>query len=139
MAKFQLYTDTKFLVIDDQEEIRKDLISKLIELGFDESNIFQAQDGIEAIKQAKANNDFEFFVTDMVMPNKNGLEFIQEVRQIPHYKFTPIMVLSSETDFTIIKPAISSGANNYVIKPMTAEILAQKLITSVENANKKVG
>lgn len=138
MAKFQLYIDTKFLVVDDQAEIRKDLINKLIEVGFDESKIVQAEDGQEAINLAKANDDFEFFITDMVMPEKNGLDFIQEVRQITHYKFTPIMVLSSETDFTIIKPAITAGANNYMIKPMTLEVLSQKLITSVDNANKKV-
>lgn len=139
MAKFQLYTDTKFLVVDDQEEILKDLVAKLIEAGFDEHSIFKAKNGVEAIKIAKQNNDIEFFITDMVMPEKNGLEFIQELRQIPHYKFTPVMVLSSETDFTIIKPAITAGANNYVVKPMTTEILAQKLITSVDNANKKAG
>ena len=139
MAKFQLYTDTKFLVVDDQEEILKDLVAKLIEVGFDENSISKAKNGVEAIKIAKQNNDIEFFITDMVMPEKNGLEFIQELRQIPHYKFTPVMVLSSETDFTIIKPSITAGANNYVVKPMTTEILAQKLITSVDNANKKAG
>lgn len=138
MAKFQLFTDTKFLVIDDQEEIRNDIISKLIEVGFDKSSITEAKDGLEAIKLAKSSADFEFFITDMVMPEKNGLEFIQEVRQIAHYKFTPIMVLSSETDFTIIKPAISAGANNYMVKPTTIEVLAQKLITSIDNANKKL-
>jgi two-component system chemotaxis response regulator CheY len=137
MARWQLYKDTKFLVLDDQEPIRKDLVNKLIEVGFDPESITEAVNGFDGINKAKESDGYEFLITDMVMPEINGLEFIKQVRQLEPYKYAPLLVLSSETDFTIIKPAIAAGANNYMIKPPSQEVLAQKLIACIDHANKR--
>lgn len=136
MKKFELYKDTRFMIVDDMPDMRADVKDKLTHAGFNATCFTEAEDGQDALEKAQAaEEDIEFFIVDMVMPRMSGIEFITAVRQEARYKYTPILVLSAENDYNIIMPAVKAGANNYMVKPPNLITLAQKLIKSALKAN----
>jgi two-component system chemotaxis response regulator CheY len=61
------------------------------------------------------------------MPEMNGLEFVKEVRSNPRYSNLPLMMVTTETHIDQVCTALEAGANEYVMKPFTPEIIADKL------------
>jgi two-component system chemotaxis response regulator CheY len=112
------------LIVDDSRTMRMIVGNILRELGFE---IGQAADGLEALKWTEENGFPELACVDWNMPEMNGLEFVMAIRQIPGNDFTKIIMITTESDAENVASAMSSGANEYLIKPFTKESISQKL------------
>jgi two-component system, chemotaxis family, chemotaxis protein CheY len=112
----------RVLVADDSSTMRKIIIRSLQAVGVPTAT--EAADGAEAISMFKPG-EFDLVLTDWNMPNKNGLEVIQEIRkQDPN---VTIIMVTTEAEKTRVLEAIQAGVSDYLVKPFTAETLREKL------------
>jgi len=115
----------KALVIDDSRTIRMILSATLAELGY---QVSQASNGKEALTAVERDGDgFSLFLVDWNMPEMNGLEFVKWLRARPRYATVPLMMVTTETEMSQMATALEAGANEYVMKPFTKEIITDKL------------
>jgi two-component system chemotaxis response regulator CheY len=96
----------------------------LSELGFVVSPAVNGRDGLDKANQGA---DWSVFLVDWNMPEMTGLEFVQEVRKEPRFANTPIMMVTTETELSQVARALEAGANEYVMKPFTKEMIQEKL------------
>jgi two-component system chemotaxis response regulator CheY len=116
---------SKAMVIDDSRTIRMILSDTLAELGY---QVSQASNGKEALSTLEKEGDaFSLFLVDWNMPEMNGLEFVKRLRANPRYTAVPLMMVTTETEISQMVAALEAGANEYVMKPFTKEIIADKL------------
>ncbi len=116
----------KFLVIDDSGVMRRIHTNTLKDHKVAEKDIFEAEDGQVAIEIAK-KTEIDLFLVDWNMPKMDGLKFVQIIREIPQYKSTPIIMITSEAAKYNVVEAIKAGVTNYVIKPIKGDLLWDKL------------
>ena len=116
---------SKAMVIDDSRAIRLILSSTLAELGYD---VCQAANGEEALAAVeRENGSISLILGDWNMPVMNGLEFVRRLRSDPRFSSVPLMMVTTETEMQQVVVALEAGANEYVMKPFTKEIIADKL------------
>lgn len=109
----------KILTVDDSQAIR-DLVSQI--LINEKHEVISACDGVEALALARTTA-VDLALVDVNMPNMNGLSLVSKLRKLEHYKFTPILMVTTETDEYRKKKARSVGATGWLAKPFTAERL----------------
>lgn len=114
----------KALVIDDSRAIRMILGKMLVEIGFE---VREASNGQEAVDTLKASGPVQLALVDWNMPVMNGLEFVQAVRADNNYDTMQLMMVTTETEAEQIMRALEAGANEYVMKPFTKDVILQKL------------
>jgi len=107
----------KILIVDDSKTVRDVLRSTLQEAGYDVADA----EGGEAALELVGESDYDLLMTDLNMPEMNGLEFISEVRKIPGRRFVPIVVLSSEEKQKNFVECVKAGASGYLQKPLDKE------------------
>jgi len=107
------------LALDDSASLRQMVKLTLMSAGY---NIVEAADGLEGLAKAKTNS-VDMVVTDLNMPNMNGLAFIRALRQMPAYKGIPIVFLTTESDANLKQEAKSAGATGWITKPFKPEQL----------------
>ena len=112
------------LIIDDSKAIRSILADILGDLGF---TIFEAGNGLEALDVIKSEKA-DLALVDWNMPEMNGCEFVQEVRKDDTYKDMQIMMVTTETAIDKVAEALEAGANEYIMKPFTKEMIVEKLV-----------
>ena len=112
------------LVVDDSRVMRALLVRILTELGF-EVNV--ARDGREGLERLKALGTVDLAVVDWRMPGMTGIEFVMAVRGDRAYDAVPVVMVSSETDPSQLARALAAGANEYVMKPFTKDVIRGKL------------
>jgi two-component system chemotaxis response regulator CheY len=113
------------LVVDDSRAVRKLLSQNLQFLGYD---VTEAENGIAALDALQARPDpVHLILTDWNMPEMNGLDFLKAVRRRPEYDGIPVVMVTTETEMEHMAAALEAGANEYVMKPFTREILTDKL------------
>lgn len=116
---------SKALVVDDSRAVRMILSRTLRELGYE---IGEAADGKEALEVLSREPDcYGLVLVDWNMPVMNGLELLEELRRRPQYASLPIIMVTTETDLGHMARALEAGANEYVMKPFSKEILISKL------------
>ena len=115
----------KFLVVDDFSTMRRIVRNLLKELGF--TNVHEAEDGVDALKQLHADSSFEFVVSDWNMPNMTGIELLRAIRADASLKHLPVLMVTAEAKRENIIEAAQAGASGYVVKPFTAATLDEKL------------
>jgi len=107
------------------------MIIGVLKKGCDEAvNFIQANDGVEAMTLIN-NQRFKLVITDLNMPNMNGIELVKNIRLNKDNKFTKICVLSGEAEKEQADEAKQAGANSFIVKPFNPpEFLAtiKKLI-----------
>ena len=113
------------LVIDDSKSIRMVLLKILEEIGF-ENNV-EAKDGLEALEMLKSQGPFDVALVDWNMPEMNGFKFVSEVRKDMDYDNIKLMMVTTETETTQVVRALKAGANEYVMKPFTKDVIIEKL------------
>ncbi len=113
------------LIVDDSRAIRMLLKRTLGQCGFDD--FVEAGDGREAIEQLEDGPLPDVAFVDWNMPEMPGIEFVRVVRENPLYDAMAIMMVTSETAFEHMEAALAAGADEYVMKPFTAEVLEEKL------------
>lgn len=112
------------LVIDDSRTVRIIIGRILRDLGIEVS---EAADGAEGLEQLRQSPGIELVLVDWNMPVMNGLEFIKTVRAQRAYDAVRIMMVTTETEQEQVLRALEAGANEYVMKPFTRDILVAKL------------
>jgi two-component system chemotaxis response regulator CheY len=115
------------LALDDSPSVRQMVKLTLSGAGY---SVVEANDGVEGLAKAKANA-INMVVTDLNMPNMNGLSFIREMRKLPAYKGIPIVFLTTESDEGVKQQAKAAGATGWITKPFKPEQLtaiAKKLL-----------
>jgi two-component system chemotaxis response regulator CheY len=114
----------KVLVVDDFSTMRRIVKNLLKQIGY--KDIEEAEDGVQALSKLQ-DGGFGLVVSDWNMPNMDGLEMLQSVRQDPALKEIPVLMVTAEAEKEKVITAIQAGVNNYVVKPFTGEILKEKL------------
>ena len=113
------------LIVDDSQATRSLLAGMLDDLGFDAE---EAGDGAEAIAVLRKGGKFDVLLVDWNMPNVDGVEFVQAVRNNPFYnKQIRLVMVTSVDEPNLMEKALACGANEYLMKPFTKEMLADKL------------
>ena len=107
------------LSVDDSASMRQMVKLTLAGAGYD---ILEACDGKDALAKAGAA-DVHMVVTDLNMPNMDGLALIRELRKLPNYKGVPIIFLTTESDEGKKAEAKQSGATAWITKPFKQEQL----------------
>jgi two-component system chemotaxis response regulator CheY len=114
------------LVVDDSSTMRRIIKNSLFRYDFLEQNIFEAEDGVEALYILNSTH-IDLIITDWNMPNMNGLELVKKVRNTNSFKDIPIIMVTTEGGKTEVITALKAGVNNYIIKPFTPSILKEKI------------
>src|SRR2546428_11695383 len=116
----------KILLVEDSASMRS-YLSNIIENGTDDDvEIVEAANGFEALKTLP-HHKFDAILTDINMPDINGLELVSFLKNHPIYKSIHIMVISTESTAEDRKRAASLGAEEYLSKPFEAPELVDKL------------
>ena len=107
------------LIVDDSVSMRKLVQGTLIEAGH---KVTEAEDGVVGLEKAK-QADVDLVITDINMPNMDGLTLLGELRKLSNFKFTPILVLTTEMDPDKKKIAKERGATGWLVKPFNPDQL----------------
>ena len=122
------------LFVDDSIVIRDMLESCLLELGY--LNIVSAVDGLDALEKIEySENEFDFIITDINMPNMDGLTLIATLRSKLDYSSTPIMVLSTERSDSMKLKGKEVGATSWVVKPFNVELINSAIKQTIQRVN----
>ena len=120
---------TKILLVDDFEMVRMMLRKSLNRLGY--QDIEEAKDGVEAwdkLSQAKTGGKpFGMIFCDWSMPEMNGMEVLEKCRSSKEFKDLPFIMVTAEAEQAGVVRALKAGANEYLIKPISAELLQKKI------------
>ena len=114
----------KALVIDDSRAMRVILGGMLKQLGFE---VADAENGRVGLDRLHSMERVDLVLVDWNMPEMNGYEFLVSVRAERKYDEVRIMMVTTETEMAQMQKALSSGANEYVMKPFTREVIQEKL------------
>jgi two-component system, chemotaxis family, chemotaxis protein CheY len=115
----------KALIVDDSKAIRMILGRILRELGYETCEAVNGKDALEVIESEKATVDL--VLADWNMPEMNGLDLVKQLRQNPDFASLKVIMVTTETEVDHIVSALDAGANEYVMKPFTKDILRGKL------------
>lgn len=116
----------KILVVDDFSTMRRIVRNLLVELGFSNPLIQEADDGEGAIAMLRTQ-PFDLVVTDWNMPNMTGIDLLRAIRAEASLKGLPVLMVTAENNRDQIIAAAQAGVNGYIVKPFTAITLQEKL------------
>jgi two-component system, chemotaxis family, chemotaxis protein CheY len=107
------------MTVDDSASVRQMVSFTLKEAGY---NVIEASDGMDAVSKLNGA-EINLVVTDLNMPNMDGIELIKNVRANPKYKFIPILMLTTESQTEKKIEGKKAGATGWIIKPFQPEQL----------------
>lgn len=107
------------MTVDDTASMRQMISFTLNSAGHD---VIQACDGEEAIKAAK-DKKMDLLIVDVNMPKMNGIELVKQLRAMQDYKFTPILMLTTESQNSKRQESKTAGATGWIVKPFNPEQL----------------
>jgi two-component system chemotaxis response regulator CheY len=110
----------KLLIVDDSAMLRDMLSYALNEGGY--SDIVEAVDGVDGLEKAKGAT-FDLIITDVNMPSMDGLTLVAELRKLPQYSKTPILVLTTERGDDMKSKGKAAGASGWIVKPFIPDQL----------------
>jgi len=113
------------LVVDDSRAIRTILSKTLRELGFEVCEAANGKEALEVIQAGKTA--LTLILLDWNMPEMDGLELLKRLRQNPEFSSLVVVMVTAETELDHIAEALEAGANEYVMKPFTKDIIVGKL------------
>jgi two-component system chemotaxis response regulator CheY len=103
------------LLVDDSRTILMSISAVLTKSGY---AVETASDGTEGLAKVKAGLKPAVILTDLNMPKMDGITFIREVRKVPGARFTPILMLTTESQATKRAEAKAAGASGWLVKPV---------------------
>ncbi|MFO7766024.1 MAG: response regulator [Pelovirga sp.] len=106
------------LTVDDSKSIRQMVTFTLQQAGHD---VIEAEDGQDALN--KLTGDIKMVLTDLNMPNMNGIELIKAIRANTAYKFLPVIMLTTESQDDIKQQGRAAGATGWIVKPFNPDQL----------------
>ena len=111
------------LAVDDSASMRQMVAFTLKGAGY---NVIEAVDGKDALEKAKSGGA-DVVLTDVNMPNMDGIELVRQLRQLPKYKFTPMLLLTTESGADKKAQGKAAGATGWLVKPFDP----QKLLATI--------
>jgi two-component system chemotaxis response regulator CheY len=116
------------LIVDDSAAIRKILQRVLMAANIGVGKIHEANDGKEGLDRM-ATEPVGLILSDINMPNMDGLEFLKNLKANPSWKSIPVLMVTTEGGQDKVIQALQLGASGYVKKPFTPEQIKEKLTT----------
>ncbi len=107
------------LAVDDSASMRQMVSFTLKGAGYD---VIEAADGVEALNIAR-DKSVNLVITDVNMPNMDGISLIRELRNLPSYKFTPLLMLTTESSAEKKQQGKAAGATGWIVKPFNPDQL----------------
>lgn len=114
------------LIVDDSAAIRKILERVLRHADFGLRDVVEASDGKEGLARL-AEKEVDLVLSDINMPNMDGLEFLAQMKADDRWKNLPVIMVTTEGSHDKVMQAIQLGASGYIRKPFTAEQIKEKL------------
>lgn len=114
---------SKILAVDDSASMRQMVSFTLKGAGYE---VIEACDGVEALAEAK-KGAVDLVLSDINMPNMDGISLVRELRSLPNYKFTPILMLTTESGGDKKVEGKQAGATGWVVKPFNPEQLLKTI------------
>ncbi len=122
----------KALVVDDSRAMRSILEGIVSGLGYE---VEHAADGGQALTMLRGGRQYDLALVDWNMPEMTGIEFVRAVRGEPGFDALRIVMVTTETEVARMSNALEAGADEYIMKPFTKEMLLEKLtLLGIENA-----
>ena len=101
------------MIVDDSASVRSVVGSSLSDAGY---SVLEACDGLDALKQLTGQK-IHLIVSDINMPNMNGISLVKEIKKLDAYKFTPICMLTTESGRAEMDAGKAAGAKAWMVKP----------------------
>jgi two-component system, response regulator YesN len=123
----------KLLIVDDEELIRKGLISRIIHHGFDFDEVMEASNGREALELIRENMP-HIVITDVRMPDIDGIQLIKCAKDL--YPEIRVIIISGYAEFEYAEQALNMGVNGYLLKPIVDKDLVDtinRVIKEIDN------
>lgn len=111
---------TKILAVDDSTSMRQMVSFTLKGAGYE---VVEACDGLEALNLAKQESGVDLVLSDVNMPNMDGIQLIKELRGLTDYKFTPMLMLTTESAGDKKSEGKAAGATGWIVKPFNPDQL----------------
>ncbi len=111
----------RVLIVDDSNSMRQMIRFTLEEEGYQVEGAVNGLDGTKKLDAFKP----ELIITDIHMPEMNGIDFIIHTRQQGDHKFTPIIVLTTESEKEMQEKGKQAGATAWLVKPFSPEVLVE--------------
>lgn len=108
------------LAVDDSATMLQTISLTLEKEGY---NMVTAKDGVDALQKLKGGERFHVIITDVNMPNMDGITLTREIKKISSYKFTPVIILTTESQVGKKEEGKSAGATGWIVKPFKPEQL----------------
>ena len=112
------------LVIDDSRAVRSIIRQILADLSFE---VHEAEDGQQALAKIDELGGVDLATVDWNMPVMNGLPFVEALRTKPEHAGTCLVMVTTETDMDYVRRALEAGADEFVMKPFTRDVILDKL------------
>ena len=115
------------MIVDDSASLRQVVGIALRGAGY---QVLEANDGKHALSQLSGQK-IHLVISDVNMPNMDGISFVKALKQLPAYKFTPVIMLTTESQEAKKAEGQAAGAKAWVVKPFSPEVMlnaVQKLI-----------
>lgn len=112
------------LVIDDSKTMRSILGRILSQIGFEVAVAGNGREGLERLRQWADTN---IVLVDWNMPEMDGLAFVRAVRADPAFRSVHLMMVTTESELSRVATALDAGADEYVMKPFTEQVIREKL------------
>ena len=111
------------MIVDDSPEILSIYSIFFERQGYTVHKAMESADALEMLQEL----DPDLFILDVMMPEINGIELCQRIRDLPQHEHTPVIILSAFSDTGIIEQTFAAGANDYVIKPIDPQELETRI------------
>jgi len=115
----------KALVVDDSRAVRMILAKTLREIGYEVIEAINGREALDIIETEKT--PVALVLADWNMPEVNGLDLLKQLRHNPALSSLVVIMVTTETELDQMAAALQAGANEYVMKPFTRDILIEKL------------
>lgn len=112
----------KVLTVDDSKTMRDMVSFTLKGAGHD---VVEANDGQQALSVLLADSKVDLIITDVNMPNMDGITLVKRIRENPAFKSTPILILTTEADAQKKSQGREAGATGWIVKPFSPDKLLQ--------------
>ncbi len=127
-AKLDLpFSGKRIVVADDSKAIIRFYCEVLSEVGFDVVSVYDGQEAMDYFQQEKFPETIDLLLTDMNMPNKDGIELVHELRQMDSFRDLPILMATTESEAGQGEVALLAGVTTFISKPFSREVLIGKL------------
>lgn len=119
---------TKLLIVEDNDDLRQFLVSILQS----DYEVIQAGNGREGLEKAQTEQP-DFILTDVMMPEMDGLEMVHRIKADQNISHIPIVILSAKASMDDRIEGLKAGVNDYITKPFSATYLKQRMANIIQN------